>query len=217
MIAAGGRQLDTIFVDSVINVWQYHVDWKDPSKTTVTGPVAIAVAPYHYLCDGQISNCVPQPGTDRRLDSQGDKIMQPLVYRNVHGRESIVAVHSVNTVANGGGVRWYELRMGKNRNVTLYQQGTYAPDGYYRWEPSAAMDRNGDIGIAYSFGGTTNFPGQRFAGRLEERPAGAADAARGGPRRGRKARKRAPSAGRTMCRQRSTRATTARSGMSATT
>ena len=62
--------------------------------------------------------------------------------------------------------------MGKNRNVTLYQQGTYAPDGYYRWEPSAAMDRNGNIGIAYSFGGTPNFPGQRFAGRLANDPPG---------------------------------------------
>ena len=33
MMASGGRQLDSIFTDSVINVWQFHVDWKDPSKT----------------------------------------------------------------------------------------------------------------------------------------------------------------------------------------
>ena len=50
-----------------------------------TGPTKIAVAPYHYLCDGQLTNCVPQPGTDRRLDAQGDKIMARLVYRSVGG------------------------------------------------------------------------------------------------------------------------------------
>jgi hypothetical protein len=36
MMAAGGRQLDKILEDRVIKVWQFHVDWKDPSKTTVT-------------------------------------------------------------------------------------------------------------------------------------------------------------------------------------
>ena len=77
----------------------------------MTGPEKIAVAPYHYLCDGQLTNCVPQPGTDRRLDAQGDKIMARVVYRSVGGRESIVAVHSVNTEAAGGGVRWYEFRV----------------------------------------------------------------------------------------------------------
>ena len=56
----------------------------------------IDVAPYRYLCDGQLTNCVPQPGTDRRLDAQGDKIMSRLVYRRVHGHESIVATHSVD-------------------------------------------------------------------------------------------------------------------------
>ena len=172
MVADGGRQLDTILVDSVLNVWQYHVDWKDPSKTTVTGPVAIAVAPYRYLCDGQITDCVPQPTTLRRLDSQGDKLIQRLAYRNVHGHESILATHSVNTTAKGGGVRWYELRVGKDRTVSLYQQGTFAPDNRYRWMPSAAMDNNGNIGIGYSIGGPATFVGQRFAGRLEGDPLG---------------------------------------------
>jgi len=32
MVAAGGRQLDSIFADSVINVWQFHVDWSDPRR-----------------------------------------------------------------------------------------------------------------------------------------------------------------------------------------
>ena len=78
-------------------------------------------------------------------------------------RESIVAVHSVNTAAHGGGVRWYEFRLDRDRSVHLYQQGTYAPDSLYRWMASPAMDKLGNIGIGYSFGGLPHFAGQRFA------------------------------------------------------
>jgi hypothetical protein len=173
MMAAGGTQLDGILDASTIDVWQFHVDWKEPARTTLAAPQKIAVAPYHYLCDGQLTNCVPQPGTERGLDAQGDKIMSRLVYRRVGNRETIVAVHSVNTAAGGGGVRWYEFQIDKARTITLRQQGTYAPDRFFRWMASPAIDRLGNIGMGYSFGGTPNFGGQRFAGRLAGDPSGA--------------------------------------------
>jgi predicted metalloprotease with PDZ domain len=172
MMATGGTQLQSDFDDDGIHVWRFHVDWKNPAGTRLIGPEKVAVAPYRYLCDGQLTNCVPQPGVERKLDAQGDKIMQRLVYRNVNGREMIVAVHSVNTEAGGGGVRWYEFRIDKSRAVRLHQQGTYAPDGFYRWMASPAIDRRGNIGIGYSFGGTPHFAGQRFAARLVDDPPG---------------------------------------------
>ena len=171
MLAAGGTQLKHILEDDGIVAWQVYVDWRDPSKSRLAGPTRIAVAPYQYLCGGQLTNCVPQPGIERRLDAQGDKIMARAVYRSWSRGESVVAVHSVNA-ASGGGVRWYELRIDRNRAVTLYQQGTYAPGGFYRWMASPAMDRFGNIGIGYSFGGTPHFAGQRFAGRLAGDPPG---------------------------------------------
>jgi hypothetical protein len=172
MRAAGGTQLKKVFEDDAIFVWKFQVDWKNPANTRISEPEKIAVAPYHYLCDGQLTNCVPQPGTVRRLDAQGDKIMARLVYRRIGNTESIVGLHSVNTSAGRGGVRWYEFRISKGRNVSLYQQGTYAPDGFYRWMASPAVDKFGNIGIGYSFGGTPNFTGQRFAGRLANDPPG---------------------------------------------
>jgi hypothetical protein len=171
MMAAGGTQLKQVLEDDGVYVWSFHVDWSDPSKTAVTGPTKVAVAPYHYLCGGQLTNCVPQPGTDRRLDAQGDKIMARVVYRRIGNRESIVVAHSVNTAA-GGGVRWYEFRIGKGRAVSLFQQGTYAPDSLYRWLGSPAMDAKGNIGIGYSVGGAATPPGQRFAARLSGDPKG---------------------------------------------
>jgi hypothetical protein len=172
MMAAGGTQLKQIFDDDGIYFWKVHVDWNNPANTKADGPVKIKVAPYHYLCDGQLSSCVPQPNTERRLDVQGDKIMQRLVYRKVGGHESIVAAHSVATQDGGGGVRWYEFRLDKKGDPELYQQGTYAPEGFYRWMPSIAMDKKGDIGIGYSFGGLPNFPGLRFAARRAGDPKG---------------------------------------------
>jgi hypothetical protein len=172
MMAAGGTQLKNVLEDDSIYTWKFHVDWKNPVNTRITGPEKVVVAPYHYLCDGQLTNCVPQPGTERRLDAQGDKIMARLVYRRIGGQETIVGVHSVNTSAGFGGVRWYEFRVGKDRNVSLHQQGTYSPEGSYRWMASPAIDRLGNIGIGYSFGGTPNFAGQRFAGRLAKDPPG---------------------------------------------
>jgi hypothetical protein len=173
VLAAGGTQLHGIFTDDGIYAWRFSVDWTDPTNSRLAGPVKIAVAPYHYLCDGQLTTCVRQPGTDQHLDAQGDKLMARVVYRNVNGRESIVAVHSVATTAGGGGVRWYEFSVAPpDRSLRMRQQGTYAPDGFYRWMGSPAIDSQGNIGIGYSFGGTPNFAGQRFAARLAGDPLG---------------------------------------------
>ena len=169
-MATGGTQLHDRFDDDGIYAWKFYVDWDHPTKTHLTGPEKISVAPYHYLCDGQLSKCVPQPNTDIRLDSQGDKLMQRLVYRNYGRYQSIAAVHSIDTKAGGGGVRWYEFRLDNNGSPQLFQQGTYAPDGNYRWLPSIAMDRKGNIGVGYSFGGATSYAGQRFAARLASDP-----------------------------------------------
>ena len=172
IMAAGGTQLKKVLEDDQILVWKFHVDWQNPADTKVIGPEKIKVAPYHYLCGGQLTNCVPQPDVTTRLDAQGDKIMARLVYRRIGNRESIVAVHSVNTSLGGGGVRWYEFRMNTDRTLMLYQQGTLAPDNFYRWMASPAIDKKGNIGIGYSFGGSPNFAGQRFAGRLVADPRG---------------------------------------------
>ncbi len=172
MMSTGGAQLLNRFEDDGIYYYKVHVDWNDPSKTSVSAPQKIGVAAYHYLCNGQLSNCVSQPDTARRLDSQGDKLIEGLIYRNFGGHESLVAEHSIATAAQGGGVRWYEFRLDGQGNPVLYQQSTYAPDRFFRWLGSMATDRKGDIGIGYSFGGDPNYPGQRFAARMESDPKG---------------------------------------------
>ncbi|MEY4095599.1 MAG: hypothetical protein RLZZ53_2798 [Acidobacteriota bacterium] len=178
MMAAGGTQLKKQFEDSAILMWKMFTNWADASKSRLEGPERITVAPYRYLCDGQLTNCVPQPGVERRLDAQGDKIMSRLVYRRIGNQQSIVGVHSVNTANGGGGVRWYEFRVDGAGKVSLHQQSTYAPTqpGHsapsFRWLASPAMDKAGNIGIGYSFGDASTFAGQRFAARRAGDPLG---------------------------------------------
>jgi hypothetical protein len=173
MLAAGGTQLNSDFTDNGIYFWKMKPDWVNPEKSTLEGPEKVEVAEYHYQGDGQLKAAVPQPGTGQKLDTQGDKIMSRVVYRRIGSQQSIVAVHSVKPSSTGtGGVRWYEFRVDKINRVSLFQQGTYAPDSLYRFLPSPAMDKNGNIGIGYSAGGPGVFPGQRFAGRLAGDPLG---------------------------------------------
>jgi hypothetical protein len=172
VFAAGGTQLKGIFRSHSIYYWKVHVDWRKPSETSLAGPFRIPVAPYHYLCNGQFTSCVPQPGTGTHLDAQGDKLMQRVVYRRIDNKQWIVAAQSVDTSAGGGGVRWYEFELNSHFDPRLYQEGTYVPDGNFRWMPSIDIDRAGDIGVGYSFGGPHHFVGQRFAARKANDPLG---------------------------------------------
>ena len=158
MLAAGGTQLKNILEDIGIYAWQFHVDWKRSDEERAGRAGEDTVAPYHYLCDGQLTNCVPQPGSERRLDAQGDKIMARLVYRERErprvDRGGAFGEHV------GGGRRRSLVRVPRRQEATvsLFQQGTYAPDGFYRWMASPAIDKFGNIGIGYSFGGRRTSP-----------------------------------------------------------
>ncbi len=172
MMATGGAQLNNVFADDGIYTWKFYTNWENPSDSKLEGPVKIEVEPYNYLGNGQLTKTIPQPGVEQKLDAQGDKIMSRLVYRRIDKQESIVGVHSINTSSGNGGVRWYEFRLDDEKEVKLYQQGTFAPDNLYRWMASPAMDKFGNIGIGYSYGGETVFPGQRFAARQANDPKG---------------------------------------------
>ena len=61
-------------------------------------------------------------------------------------QESVVAVHSVKTNANNGGIRWYELRDTDGpggAGWSVRQQSTFAPDSDHRWMGSIAQNGNG--------------------------------------------------------------------------
>src|SRR5262249_9550690 len=119
--------LGTSGASSSLYLWEFHVDWATPGNSTFTGPAVISVNPVTGACSGGV--CIPQVGTNQKLDSLGDRLMYRLAYRNFGDHESLVATHSVGSPS---GVRWYELR-DPGGTPTVYQQGTFAPDSNYRW------------------------------------------------------------------------------------
>jgi hypothetical protein len=145
-----------------MNLFKFKPNFAAPASSTFTGPTAVGgVASYTPAC-GQ--NCVPQPGTTQKLDVLGDRLMYRLTYRNLGNREALLVNHSV--VANSTiGVRWYEFNV-SNFNVSVRQQGTYAPnDGQYRWMGSIGIDKIGNVAVGFSIGSGTQQASIRFAGR----------------------------------------------------
>ena len=157
------------FGTNSLQLWKFHVDWSNSASSTLTGPTTIPVASFSPACSGG-GTCIPQSGTAQKLDSLADRLMYRLAYRNFGDHESLVVDHSV-VAGTSVGVRWYELRS-PNATPTVYQQGTYAPDGSYRWMGSTAMDRNGDIALGYSVSSSSLHPGIGYTARLASDPPG---------------------------------------------
>jgi hypothetical protein len=170
---AGSPNYVLNFGTNKLNLWKFHVDWATPVNSTFTGPTAIPVATFSTACAGGI--CVPQPSTNQKLDSLGDRLMYRLAYRNFGTFENLIVNHSVKVGTNRKnpytGVRWYELR-NPNGAVSVFQQGTFAPDTNFRWMGSAAMDKVGNIAVGYSISSGTVRPGIRFAARSPLDPLG---------------------------------------------
>jgi len=150
-----------------LQLWRISVDWDDPTKSRMTGPIAIPVAQFDSACGA----CIPQKpvnGKKALLFSMGDRLMYRLAYRNFADHETLVLNHSVKVNAQNNpasGIRWYEIRNPRGVPVVV-QQSTYAPGtATARWLGSPAMDKKGNMLIGYSTSTATGFAGIALAGR----------------------------------------------------
>jgi hypothetical protein len=147
---------------------KFHVDWQTPANSTLTTAPDLPVAAFSEACGG--GTCIPQAGTTQQLDSIGDRLMYRLEYRNFGDHEAMVVTHAV-AAGSSVGMRWYELRPSAGA-LTVFQQGTYAPDSKYRWMGSIAMDHLGDMALGYSVSSSSLHPEIAYTGRLAGDPAG---------------------------------------------
>jgi len=170
--------------NSHLSLYSMHVDWSNPGGATITGSgnsQLIAVATYTAACNYP-SACVPQLGTTALLDSLGDRLMYRFAYWEDQPLVNVLATppkpapaqhwlvnHSVLASNGNAAVRWYEFKAQiKSVPVTslsVFQQGTYAPDSTWRWMGSIAKDKVGDILVGYSTSSSTMYPGIAIAGR----------------------------------------------------
>lgn len=148
-----------------LNLYSLHANWTDPSNAVFSGPQSINTAEFDAsLCNGA-QNCIPQPGTSRRLDPLTRYLMHRLQFRNFGNYQVIMANHTVDADGTDhAGIRWYELRT-SDTIWSVCQQGTYAPDTNHRWIGSIAMDGMGNIALAYSVSGKGMYPSIHATGR----------------------------------------------------
>jgi len=150
-----------------LRLLRFHADWNNPNNSTLSDAIHIPTAPFTRASGG-----VPQLDSTAGLDTLGDRLMFRLGYRNFGDHESLVVNHSVQDPSTRvTGARWYELQ-DPNGATFIYQQGTFTPDSTYRWMGSIAMDRAGNIGLAYSASSPDIYPAVRYTGRTPDDPRG---------------------------------------------
>jgi hypothetical protein len=177
--------------NSHLSLYSAHIndlgDWSKGATFTGDGnSQLLPIATFNPAC-GPTSyggDCVPQKGITDLLDSVGGgRLMYRLAYWNDGSTQHWVTNFDVSASGGQIGVRWMEVTAPESRiHVTalkVHQQGTYAPNGNWRWMGSAAMDKMGNILVGYSEScgdtcpnGTAMYPSIFVAGRLATDPLG---------------------------------------------
>jgi hypothetical protein len=124
------------------------------------------------LCPGDAQECVPQPGAGAAtLDAIDDRPMFRAAYRSFGSFGRLVVLRTVGAGDPNhphAALRWYEIRDEAGR-PSLIRAGTYGDgDSAWRWMGSAALDKQGDIGLGFSLsdpsGARPIYPSIGFAG-----------------------------------------------------
>jgi hypothetical protein len=156
-----------------ITVYKFHVDWDRPSLSTFTGPdVPLASTSWP---NASVPNAPSQAGNS--LDVLQIRAMVQNQYSNIGGVESLWATHTVRRGNTSGfaAPRWYQVDVsGGTVAANMPQAATWDPDGsnvIYRFMPSLAVDRAGDLALGYSTSSTSTKPALKYAGRLASDPA----------------------------------------------
>jgi len=177
--------------NSHLSLYSVHInnpaDWTKGATFTGDGnDQPIAIATFTPACNGGYGgDCVPQKGITDKADSLGDRLMYRFAYWNdgSGGDQHWFANFDVTASGNQGGVRWMEITAPESAvaptALSVFQQGTYAPDGTWRWMGSLTRDKAGDILLGYSEscgstcpGGTPTYPSIYVAGRTPSDAAG---------------------------------------------
>jgi hypothetical protein len=150
-----------------LNLWSFHVNWNNTALTTFTGPTLFTVPTYTQGCyDISLPTntvCVPEPSTPQTsqyVDSVGDRLMQRLTFRSFTGTKPYQSYVLSQTVQVGSApqsqtaVRWYEFRNNKSIHTGIINPG----DANFRFMPSAAQDKEGNLAVGYSVSGLAEHP-----------------------------------------------------------
>ncbi len=179
---------DQFFIGSVgdvdnshLSLYSAHInnpsDWTQGATFTGDGnSQLVAIAPFTPACNGSYGGaCVPQKDIPDLLDSLGDRLMYRFAYYDDNPSFPSPKQHwyvNFDVTASGGqnGVRWMEFTAPPSpvgpTDISTLQQGTYAPDGNWRWMGSMARDKSNDVLVGYSESNSGMYPSIFVAGRI---------------------------------------------------
>ena len=154
-----------------LELWTFDPDYDNSANSKLVGPIKIALSEFDSnVCTDAVSTdgfgCLTQKGSSKKLDPVREVVMYRAQYRKFAAHESIVGNFVHDAGSDRAGLRWFELRKVGTSAWALHQEGTYAPDGSdNRYMGSAAMDKDGNIALAYHISGVDTYPGINMTGR----------------------------------------------------
>jgi MBG domain-containing protein/carboxypeptidase family protein/Big-like domain-containing protein len=164
--------VSTAFFLNALTVYKFHADWNNLAASTFTGPDTPAAS--SSWPNASVPQAPSQGGNN--LDTLGIRAMMQNQYTNIGGAESLWTTHTVRRQNTSGfaAPRWYQTNVtGGAVAPNLLQSTTWDPDAanlIYRFMPSLAVDRAGDMALGYSTSNSTTKPAIKYAGRLASDP-----------------------------------------------
>lgn len=159
-----------------IELFQLKPNFADPQKSKFNLVKAFPIAPFTYTVCGFFNfSCIPQKGTNVKVDAVSEWPMQRFAFRTIGNQEELVGNFTVGGGHGtaGAAIRWFELRSTDGGEWQLVQEGTQdTGDGLDRFMGSIAMDQAGDIALGYSASSPNDFPSIRYATRRPGDPLG---------------------------------------------
>ncbi|HEY6213978.1 MAG TPA: carboxypeptidase-like regulatory domain-containing protein, partial [Vicinamibacterales bacterium] len=160
------------FLNSM-QIWKFHVDWNNIPLSSVTGPFDTTMTFWWEQFNRSSTSTAPTPANF--LDTLYPRLMVQNQYSRIGGVESLWTSHTVgagnptsNLTSAQSAIRYYQVNVtGGSVAATTPQSWTYSPDAtIYRYMPSVAVNRAGDMAIGYTTSNATTNPGIKYAGRL---------------------------------------------------
>ncbi len=160
-----------------IRLFDFVANFADPQKSSFTerpeSPIPVAAFD-PTSPEGRADIAQPPPG--ERLDSQSDRLMYRVAYRNFGTHESLVFNQTVRlspAAPYRAGVRLYELQRHGSGPFVVHEQATAGSLDSSRWIGSAAQDHQGNIAVGYNYVNEMKVPSVLYTGKLVSETSGA--------------------------------------------
>jgi len=151
-----------------LDVYALAADWDTPVNSTFEIISQFEIGEIEPIIS--FGQGAPQPNSLSNVITIPVYMMYPLTYRSFENHESMVCSHTLweDEIHY---IKWYELRRDDD-DWYIYQTGNYSPDNSHRYQPSIAINANGDMALGYTVSDENTFPSIRITGRRSDDPLG---------------------------------------------